>query len=102
MLPVVAICGSLIRKLPEISPRAEEDGSADQFAGAEVAGSMTGYLEANRHIDHRPLATGREQSVQACCVIEAVIAPIIDPGGDPAAAKSVKPEIFGHSSPREA
>src|SRR4029077_18826758 len=65
MLPVVAIGGSLIRKLPEISPRAKEDGSADQFAGAKVAGPVAGYLEANRHVNHRPLAAGREQSVQA-------------------------------------
>src|SRR5437764_9116462 len=53
MPPVILVGRSLVRKLPEISASAEEYGGADQFAGADVADSMAGHLQPNRHVDHR-------------------------------------------------
>src|SRR3954471_18925161 len=53
--PVILIGRCLIWKLPEIAASAREYGGADQFAGADVAFSMAGYLQTNRHVDHRAL-----------------------------------------------
>src|SRR4051812_21377861 len=53
MPPVILIGRSLVRKVPEIPASAHEHRGADQFAGADVACSMAGYLQTNRHVDHR-------------------------------------------------
>jgi hypothetical protein len=42
MPPVILVGGSLVRKFPEVSASAQEDGSADQFAGADVALPVAG------------------------------------------------------------
>ena len=39
--PVILVGGILVQKLPKISASAQEDGGADQFAGADIAFSVT-------------------------------------------------------------
>src|SRR5260221_13313674 len=65
VLPVILVGGSLVVKLPEVSPSAQEDGGADQFTAADVALSVAGHLQADRHVDHSPLAPDREKPPQA-------------------------------------
>src|SRR5205807_5156676 len=96
MEPIVLIGTSLIRKVPQISASAHEYGGTEHFAGAKIAHAVTAHLQANRHIDHRPLARHGEKAVQARRIIEAVVAAIVDPGSDPTAAKSIDAEIIGH------
>jgi hypothetical protein len=55
---------------------------------------VAGQLQADRHIDHRPLVRYREEPAYAGRIVESVIAVTIDPGRDPTSAKSVKPEIW--------
>src|SRR2546423_13791946 len=97
MPPVILIGGSLVWKLPEISASAQEDGGADQFAGADVAYSMAGYLQTNRHVDHRALVPHQQKPAQDLRIVELLIALIIDPGCNPASTKSLNPEIFGQA-----
>src|SRR5258708_31557202 len=65
MPPIISIGGRLIWKLPEVSPRAQEYRGADQLTRAEIAGSVAGHLQADRHIDHRPRVRHRKQPAQA-------------------------------------
>ena len=65
MPPVISVGRSLVWKFPEISSRAGEHGGADQFTRADVACSVAGHLQADRHVDHRPLVRHREQPAQA-------------------------------------
>src|SRR5437868_9594999 len=97
MPPIILVGGSLIRKFPEIRASAEEDGGADQRAGADVAVSVARHLQPDRHVDHRPPIRHREQPAEIRRIIEAMVAPIIDPGRDPPATKSIEPEILGHA-----
>jgi hypothetical protein len=46
MPPIILVGGSLIRKLPEVSPSAWEHGRANQAARADVASSVAGHLQA--------------------------------------------------------
>src|SRR5256714_12354077 len=97
MPPVILIGTSLVRKVPEISASAHEHRGADQFAGADVADSTAGYLQTNRHVDHRALVGHQQKPAQARRIVELLIALIIDPGCNPASTKSVNPEIFGQA-----
>src|SRR5438045_688895 len=97
MPPVILIGRILVRKIPEISASAHEHRGADQFAGADVAHSMAGHLQPNRHVDHRALVLRQQKSAQARRIVELLIALIIDPGCNPASTKSVQPEIFGQA-----
>src|SRR5205085_6026622 len=74
-----------------------EHRGADQFTGADIAHSMAGCLQTNRHVDHRALVRHQQKPAQARRIVELVIALIIDPGCNPASTKSVNPEIFGQA-----
>src|SRR5204863_522035 len=68
-----------------------------QFASADVAYSMAGYLQTNRHVDHRALVRHQQKPAQALRIVELLIALIIDPGCNQASTKSVNHEIFGQA-----
>src|SRR5437660_2157169 len=64
MPPVILVGRSLVWKRPEVSASAEEYGGADERAGADVASSVAGHLQTNRHVDHRPPLGHREKPAQ--------------------------------------
>src|SRR5437879_632760 len=93
VLPIMPIGRCHVGKCPEVATRAEKHGGANQLAGAQIADAITRRLQSDRHVDHRPRMRHREQPRETRRIIEAMLAMIIDPGCDPAEAKSIETEI---------
>jgi hypothetical protein len=52
---------------------------------------MTGLFQSNRNINHRPLVRNgkKEEAIQARRIIETMVSIVVDPGRNPASAKSI-------------